>query len=485
MTLILQQTELYKRLNNPNNLAFEYLNDERLQRDVWNIRQDLPPLAEDAHIKTRKTIRFDSISLLWLRELTKLATLIAVGNRRWGLSRLLSTLSQTNDFDAWLINQGYISPSALSAQVVQHWGQNKSCGQKNGLYALLWVIHQFGCIHFRPQWGKQPLYPKHPKTISEEVKEKLDIALKDLDRPVYLAFKLHAALGTRSIEIAKIPLDCLRLREGVYRVRIPTGKQDSSEQEQDLPDELVPLVQEQQAFVRQKFGEDFPWLFPNWKWSNDFCKRFWPPRLDYSKEQLKGVTKKLNDLLKQLIKQHDIRTSEGNLAHVTLHMFRRTWATVASRMGKRPDQIMHGLRHLNLDMQDSYVKVSPQEQEKRTQRVLVDKTGKHTIYRTDCDSEFLRKEWQARQVELGVCTRPSIMKGCEFEYVCLGCEYVRFAAEHLPQLVQVRDENQQLLEHCIESGQSDSRRAHSTRKFIAILIPIIASLQIEVNQDLA
>lgn len=479
MTLTLQQTELYERLNNLNNPAFEYLRDERLQRDIWNIRQDLPPLAEEAQIKGRNTIQFSSISLRWLKDLTKLATLIAVGNRHWGLNRLTAILSSIKDFDTWLFSQGYITPSTLTTQVLQQWGQNTHRGRREALYGLLSMLRHLGCIHFRLQW-EQPQHPKSPTTIPEEIKEKLDLALEDLDKPVYLVFKLHAALGTRSIEIAKIHLDCLRLREGIYRVRIPTAKQDGNEQEQDLPKELVSLVQEQQAFVRQRLGEDFLWLFPNWTWDHDeFGIRSWPPKFTYHQEQLKKVNSKLNHLLKRLIKEHDIRTRDGNQAHVTTHMFRRTWATVADCMGKRPDQIMHGLRHLNPNMQDSYVKVLPQEQEKRIERVLVDKTGRRTVYRTDCDADFLRKEWQVRQVEAGVCIRPNIIKDCEFEYVCLGCDYSRYAQEHLPRLLEVMADNQQLLERCIASGQADSRRAHSARQFIAILNPIIAGLQVE------
>lgn len=483
MTLALQQTELYKQLNNPNNPAFEYLGDERLRREIWDIQKDLPSLVEEAQIKSRKTVRFNLISLLWLRQLTQLAALVAIGNRRWALFTLLNILSSTKDFDTWLVERGYITPSALSATVVQQWGQNKPHSQKGRLYGLLRVLRQLGCIHFQLPWG-QLQDSKCPKTIPEEVKQRLDLALENLEKPIYLAFKLHAALGTRSIEIAKIPLDCLRLREGVYRVRIPTGKQDGSEQEQDFPEKLVSLVQDHQTFVGQRFGEDFPWLFPNWKWIHGFDIPSWPPQFDYRKEQLKDGTRKLNDLLKRLIEEYDIRTHDGELAYVTTHMYRRTWATIADRMGKRPDQIMHGLRHLNLDMQDSYIDVLPQEQEKRIERVLVDKDGKCSIYRTNRDSEFLRKEWQARQVETGICTRPSIKKDCEFEYVCLGCKFVRFAPEHLPRLLEVREENQRLLEQCIKSGQSDSRRAYSAHQFIAVLTPIITSLQVEDNRGL-
>lgn len=71
MTLALQYTELYKKLNNVNNPTFKYLSDQRLLRDTWNIREDLPSLAEEAQIKARQTIRFGSISLPWLKDLSR------------------------------------------------------------------------------------------------------------------------------------------------------------------------------------------------------------------------------------------------------------------------------------------------------------------------------------------------------------------------------------------------------------------------------
>ena len=481
MILALQQTELYKVLNYPDNPVYVYMNDAKLERDIWDIRQDLPPLAEAAQITTRKTISFETISLLWLKELTKLAVLVAVGNRRWGLSRLNSVLSATADFSKWLVEQGYVTSSFLTLQIVEQWAQDKSVDQVNSLSGLLSVLRQLGFIQFRVSYLRHNP-TKQIRIIPEEVKYKLDIALEQLDKPIYLVFKLHAALGTRSSEIPKIPLDCLRWREGVPRIRLCTGKQDNSKQEQDLPEELVSLVQQQQVFVRQELGENFPWLFPNWVWKTGGFQQGASllPIFEYRKEQLK-LGKKLNLLLKRLIENNNIRTHDGSLAHVTTHMYRRTYATIADRMGKRPDQIQHGLRHANPDMQDSYVYVLPGEQEKNIERVLVDKDGERTVYRTDQDSKFLHTEWRNRQVELGLCTRPNIIKDCEFEYVCLGCKHIRFAHEHLSQLLQVRETNQKLLDRCLEAGQSDSRRAHSASQFISTLDTIIAGLQAEGN----
>jgi integrase len=480
----LQRTELYKVLNDPNNLAYVHMKDAKLERDIWDIRQDLPTLAEEAQILGRRTISFKAISLPWLKELTKLSVLVAVGNRRWSLGHLSCILSATNDFSKWLVEQGYVTPSLLTLQVVQQWAQDKPTNQLGGLAGLLYVLRQLGCIQFQLSGLEQHrTRQSKPRIIPEEVKYALDIALEQLDKPIYLAFKLHASLATRSSEISKIPIDCLRWREGVPRIRLCTGKQDNSKQEQDLPEELVSLVQQQQVFVHQEFGESFPWLFPNWvSVEKGFqCRASWSPIFKYREEQLKAVGGKLNNLLKRLIENNDIRTHDGSLAHVTTHMYRRTYATVADRMGKRPDQIQHGLRHANPDMQDSYVYVLPQEQEKHIKRVLVDKDGRHTVYPTDHDSEFLRKEWGVRQVELGLCTRPSIIKDCEFEYVCLGCEHIRFTHEHLSRLLQVRQTNQILLERCLEAGQSDSRRANSARQFISTLNTIIGGLQAEGN----
>jgi len=75
------------------------------------------------------------------------------------------------------------------------------------------------------------------------------------------------------------------------------------------------------------------------------------------------------------------------------------------------------------------------------------------------------------------------MKDCEFEYVCLGCEYSRYAQEHLPRLLEVRESNQQLLKHCLETGQSGSRRANSAHQLISNLNPIIANLQKTIDQE--
>ena len=73
-------------------------------------------------------------------------------------------------------------------------------------------------------------------------------------------------------------------------------------------------------------------------------------------------------------------------------------------MGKRTDQIRHGLRHLNDNMQDAYVILTPQEQEKKI-KAFVNKNGQQVVYQTDRDREVLRREWQLRQTELGLCLR--------------------------------------------------------------------------------
>ncbi|MHC5722555.1 MAG: hypothetical protein ACYTXY_00040 [Nostoc sp.] len=481
MTLALQEAQLFEILSHPGNIASTYITDVKLQRDIWNVEQDLPLLREQAHIRARKTINFQGITLDWLKDLLKLAALIAVGNRRWSLSRLLGIISAVNKFSVWLVNQGYVTLSVLNPQVVQKWAESVTINEKNAVSGFLSVVNELGCIQFQIQWSSQSKkQAKSPNIIPEEVKHKIDLALEQLDKPIYLIFKLHEALGTRSMELAKIPLDCLRRRKEVHRIRLCTGKQNDIEQEQDIPEELIPLVHQQQAFVREHFGDTFPWLFPNWRTRRPgFSVKGWPPIFEYRQEQIILVGHKLNQLLKSLIEENDIRTNDGKLPYVTTHMFRRTYATVADRMGKRPDLIKHGLRHTNPDMQDSYVYVSPQEQEKRIERVLVNKDGERTaIYSTDQDNEFIREEWTARQVELGLCTRSEIrFKECEYEYVCLGCEHIRFSQEHLLKLIEIEQANQQLLDKCLENNQSDSRRANSARQFINILKPIIVSLQ--------
>ena len=144
-------------------------------------------------------------------------------------------------------------------------------------------------------------------------------------------------------------------------------------------------------------------------------------------------------------------------------------------MGKRTDQIRNGLRHLNNDMQDAYIIVTPQEQEKKI-KTFVNKNGQQVVYQTDREKEVLRREWQLRQTELGLCLRPSIITDCEFEHICLECEYAHYTPEHLPQLLKLQEKNQELLTKSLEVGQSDSRRAHSACQQINTFSKIISQI---------
>lgn len=475
MSILLEQSFFYERLTQPGNEAIDYLQNPIMQKDIWNIKHDFPHLLVQAHIKGSANLYFQGLQLPWLKQLAKLAILVKLSTRDWGLGMSLRVLGTTKKFCSWLVERGYVMPSALRLETVQQWAIQAKFSQKSMLQMLLNVLYKLDCIPFQVAWKSQESR-KHGEIISEDIKHQLDEAFRQFDAPIYLIFKLHAALATRSIELSKIPQSCLRQREGIMRIQIPTGKQDDSMQEQDLPEELVPLVEQQQAFVRKLFGDDFPWLFSNWHHKLQGHHPRWPPILVYRREQISQPSVRMNKLLAQLIKQNDIRTRGGQLAHVTTHQFRRTYGTVASRMGKRTDQIRHGLRHLNDDMQDAYVLLTPQEQEKKI-KVFTNRNGQQIVYRTDENQEVLRREWQLRQTELGLCSRPSIIQDCEFEHICLGCDYAHYTFEHLPKLRKLKESNQQLLAKALKAGQSDSRRAHSARQQVNILSKII--LQIE------
>ncbi|KAI9129582.1 site-specific integrase (plasmid) [Acaryochloris sp. CCMEE 5410] len=446
-----------------------------MQKDVWNIKQDLPTLAAEMYSRGCTNLYFQGLSLPWLKQLTKLAVLVKASTRSWGLGIIPGILGTAKKFCLWLVERGYIMPSALKLATLQEWAQQAQSSQKNRLQMLMSVLYKLGCIPFQIIWKKKSSHT-HGQTISEGVKQQLDEAFEKFDAPIYLIFKLHEALATRSVELSRIPLNCLRQRGRTMRIRVPTGKQDNSLQEQDLPKELVSLVEQQQMFIREQFGDSFPWLFSNWHHKLQGSSPTWPPSLIYKEEQLKLPSIKLNKLLAQLIKHNNIRTQDGQLVHVTTHQFRRTYGTVAYRMGKRTDQIKHGLRHLNEDMQDAYVILTPQEQEKKI-KVFVNQNGKQIVYQTDKNQELLRREWQLRQTELGLCLRPNIIQDCEFEHICLGCSYAHYTSEHLPKLRKLKESNQQLLTKALKAGHSNSRRAHSARQQVNILGRIITHIE--------
>jgi integrase/recombinase XerD len=481
MNLALTKTEFYQKLNHQNSPAYIYLKDERLFQDIWVIKETLPHLAQEAHRKARKTLNFQRITLTWLKELTKLTVLIATGNRHWKLTSVIKVLTAISQLNQWLLEQNYITETTFTQSIIQKWlkSSNQS-SQRHGLFLLLNVLYKIDCISFTINYQK-PSQNSEPKIITESIKYQLDCQLKTLEPTIYLAIKLLETLGLRSYELADIPLNCLRQREGVYQIRIASAKQNQSEKERDIPLELVPLIQQQQAKVKNDFGDTFSLLIPNWRLNSGYgihgCQKF-----DFFAEPLQSVDKKINRLLQRMIEDNNIYNDQGKLAHITTHDFRRTYATIADRIGKSPDQIQHGLRHLNLDMQDSYIYVTPQEQEKRINRTLVNKNGEITTYKTDQDAEIIKREWKLRQVETGICTRPNIMEECEDEYVCLGCEYIQFSSEHLAKLLTFRQHNLEVLNRCIEQGQIDSRRANTVRQLLSILDKIITPLTTNITE---
>ena len=354
MSLALKNTNFYEKLNHQNNPAYIYLEDERLKKEVWVISETLPHLTEEAHRRSRTTLNFQKISLRWLKELVKLTVLIATGNRHWKLVSVIMILTAIGSFNEWLIEQGYITGSALTQATLQKWLQvcNKS-NQRQGLYLWINFLYKIDCVSFRLDNNEvnQNVSKKKDSIIPEQIKYELDCQIKELEPTVYLTLKLLEALGLRSYELTNIPLNCLRKREGVYQIRIASAKQNEREKERDIPPELVPLVQQQQEKVKSEFGDSFSLLFPNWRLS-PHCRISGSHKFEYFPEPLKKINDKLNRLLKRIIAKNNICYESGQLAHVTTHDFRRTYATIADRMGKSPDKIQYGLRHLNLDMQE-------------------------------------------------------------------------------------------------------------------------------------
>jgi hypothetical protein len=194
----------------------------------------------------------------------------------------------------------------------------------------------------------------------------------------------------------------------------------------------------------------------------------------YNREQVIRINDKLNELLASIIEHHKICADNGKLAKVTTHCIRHTFATVAKNMGKRVDQIQDALGHSNLDMQDYYVGQTPQQREEST--ILVNFQGKEIVYKTDKNIQ-IRREWKIREIEIGLCGRPSIHQKCENEYICLGCDDAYYGKEHLPQLEVYLKRNEEILEKAEKKNQSDSIRANSARQIIDKVKQIIQEIK--------
>ncbi len=412
-----------------NNNTKQLLKHPLLKKDVWQTIEDLG-LEVTPHKKTL-TISFKSIKQDWLKLLVKLYTLVR-SQRQIATKTLSGNVQAFTKVSYFFYQQDILIPEQINEQVIEkfacylqdvHLSNNTIFNYLKVLENFFYVCRQEGWLNINTRWFKGKYKNSTPKSnrieyIPEEIWEQLDRNLYHLPEPIQRMVLLIRGTGLRIGELLNLPLDCLRKRNNQWRLRFLTEKY-KSEDEIPICAELAAIIQEQQEYIRDHFGDSYYNLFG----SNDGSHIYKPaPRV------MTAVT--FNNWLNKLSKKQKIQQKNGKIWHFKSHQFRRTVATIMTNAGVRDLIIQKYLRHRSPDMQDHYKHLLKQVLGEEYQELMkgskyVDSTGKlvATHKPQNLITETVRRKMYQITTQYGECHRPVLKSHCQTVNACWRCEH--------------------------------------------------------------
>ncbi|ACB53910.1 hypothetical protein cce_4562 [Crocosphaera subtropica ATCC 51142] len=427
-------------LREQNSKAQQLLLNPLLKKDIWKTREDLG-LDINQHGKVL-TIPFQGIEQDWLKLLAMLYVLVR-SQRKLSARYIRHDVHYLSRFSRFLTQQSILTPEQINDQLFEEFDyylRSSKLSQRSISLHYMTLINFFNLcrqeewLDVNTYWFKGKYKNSTPKNddieyIPEEVWQQLDEHLHHLPDPIQRMVLIIRGTGLRIGELLNLPLDCLRRRDKQWRLRFLTEKY-KTEDEIPICSELAAVVQEQQDYIREHFGNNYNNLFG----SNDGSHHYKPaPRI----MKLDTFSRYLN----KLAQNHNISTKEGEVWHFRSHQFRRTLATVMTNAGVRDLIIQKYLRHRSPDMQNHYKHLlkevlGEEYQELMKETKYVDSTGSLVATHKPKNpiTEMVRRKMYEITTQYGECHRPILKSPCQTVNACLRCEHWRTSTEDLDYL---------------------------------------------------
>lgn len=415
-------------------------------KDIW----DLVRLnACGIEVSKCKTLNFEQISQPWLKEtLKKYFKAIIYKESGNGCARKLTDFRKLSYF----LDDCYpnIKPNQINRQTIVDFLayiniNNPSASTKMKALCTLSKFFEhpqidswLNCnlprhlIHpdDYPRINKKTTPRFLPEEIEDQLKENVDGLRTDVMRMVLML----SETGRRATEILYMPFDCLIENNGHYFIRHPQFKMND-ENSIPISDALANVVLEQQQTVIEKWGHNFPYLFPG--------------QSSYSHGKPLSYTT-FNQHLKQLVIDRDIRDKHGKLYNITLHQFRHSVGTSMVNNGVPLHIVQRYLGHTTPEMTLKYAHIFDETLRKEIDNFhknkTIDITGQMVLLEVEGDSkdlEWFTKEISAIALPNGYCGRPKVMGDCDIagDVGCYLCPFFRtnkaFLAVHKDQLERI------------------------------------------------
>ncbi len=492
MTALLP-TSIHNLVSQNQNIQ-ELLRNPLLDKDVWHSIDDLK-LAVSPH-QSAPTFKFTGIVQDWLKLLVKIHVLLRV-QLKLSASTLRLEVHYLNKFSQFLKKYSVDYPEQINNQTFEELNyelRNQGLSDRSivGCYGVLVRFFET-CriekwIEVNTSWfrgRRKSTQTLEINYLPQEVWNQLNQNLHHLPEPLQRMVVVLRTLGLRIGELCTLPFDCLRNRNGQWRIRFETEKYHTVDELPILVPELVAVIKEQQAYIRHHFGDSYDKLFcansattksRGWKKHGAMDAMIFVPQ----PKVMLGDS--FNNWLNRLAKEYEIRDKNGEIWHFQSHQFRRTVATIMTNAGVRDLIIQKYLRHRSPDMQKYYKHLLKQvlgdEYETLTKnKKYVDITGKIvTSYKPGNPmTEFLRRRLYQITTQYGECHRPSLKAPCPTVNACWRCASWRVSKDDLPFLKEDLKQVEKELEITTRLGMV--RQQQGLESDCNILLTVIQNLE--------
>jgi integrase/recombinase XerD len=431
--------------------------------DVWTADH----LGHNQGIHYHNKINFSYIQQPWLKYYFKKFVLY-MSSTRLSFSTLVGKVSDINVFSNFLnqityrqefegINRGLIIQYFTYLKTKKYsYSQHTHCISTLKTFFETGVLNHWFNVEpalIRPEdWLKE--HKRLPRFIPEEVMTQINQHIDSLPKPVMRMLLIDIECGFRIGELTRLKLDCLKSngKEGWY-IQYQMYKMNK-EHTKPISNELAQVIQEQQSYIKQLFGNSFPYLFSGRarQRSDEFIPE---PKLMTGQSFINHI--------KRLAKQFEIKDNSGKIWNFQTHQFRHTVGTRMINAGVPQHIIQRYLGHESPEMTMVYAHIFDEtlrkEVEKYHESRVVNFKGEaseldETVLSSNDDLEWFKKNVQARALEHGYCARPKILGDCDIPGFdgCYNCPHWRTNQNFLPILKDTLERTSNVLKKAQDCG---------------------------------
>lgn len=432
------------------------------EEDIWDLRALIPDLDEQD--KREKTLRLDFglIRLNWLKDVVK-KYIRQEAFSGSSVTTLYKGFSQLKRFSTYLENQQSIrSVNEIDKSTILTF-VGLSCKNKNNraISRILGELKKFfttGNIHGWFSVSEHLIlpedYPKYQRGTSNDIPsvvlEQIENNLHKLPDPIARMWIVGYFCAMRLSELQLCNLDCLKQdSRGEWAITF-WRKKNKDWHTLPITRDVAKVIQQQQDYIRQQFGDSFKYLFCNYLGVPKKISKTSLEQLNLTPQAAVPRNRLLITLVSCLITSENIRDENGELWHFKTHQLRDTRLTHLFETGHEFALVSKWAGHKKWEVTQKYVHVKDHTLRNETIKIQAKLANiKGEAISEDSLPETFQKTPNAHTLAVpgdhintpiyGYCGLP-LDEECLHWKACYTCPSFVARREQLPDYIRIRDE---------------------------------------------